>query len=295
MSTINHSGTVGLFLYAVFPIITTYLLCELATTGRPVQRKGWKNWFLLAVSILFAIGILAAKTLAIKIMLATGHTGGISYTADFLFPTAVVVAAVTLSLRSSRYLPGAFLAPVGIVATTLVPSFIQVMKTPATYEGTLPAYVPLAVFMLLPLAVMCSAVANYVAFKRSDTTTGADTQEPKNDRTEATADEPEESPADTGTETSETEQSEEQDKGPREAELSETEQTTEAAPVEQEPKEQDKPTAAEPEETLAEDPVTEEAAAEENETEEPAPEENEPEEAAAKEPDQCEENNTHNY
>jgi len=140
-------------------------LCELATTNRPVQRKGWKNWFLLAVSI-FAAGVLIlVKTVLLKTMLATGTTGPIPYVVNFLYPTAVVVVAVTLSLRSSRYLPGPFLASVGVVATTLVPSFVQVMRTPATYEGTLPLYVPLAVFMLLPIAVIGSAVVNFVASK----------------------------------------------------------------------------------------------------------------------------------
>ena len=160
---LNPTGITTFLTYILLPIVIAYLLSQIFTHGKPVQRKGWKNWFLLVLSIAFGIGI----TLITLLLGKTLHTTQIPspFIYYYFMPTALIVTAVTLSLRGSRYLPSILIPPITILLTSLTPSTIEILKSEQTYDGTLPLYIPLVLFMLLPATLLLSAIANFIASK----------------------------------------------------------------------------------------------------------------------------------
>ena len=160
---LNPTGITTFLTYILLPIVITYLLSQIFTHGKPVQRKGWKNWFLLMLSIAFGIGITLITLLLGKTLHATQIPSPFIY--YYFMPTALIVAAVTLSLRGSRYLPSILIPPITILLTSLTPSTIEILKSEQTYDGTLPLYIPLVLFMILPATLLLSAIANLITSK----------------------------------------------------------------------------------------------------------------------------------
>lgn len=164
---LNPTGITTFLTYILLPIIITYLLSQIFTHGKPVQRKGWKNWFLLTLSVAFGVGITLISLLLGKVLHATQIPSPFIY--YYFMPIVLIVTAVTLSLRGSRYLPSILIPPVATLLTSLTPSTIEILKSEQTYDGTLPLYIPLVLFMLLPATLLLSAIANLIASKISPT------------------------------------------------------------------------------------------------------------------------------
>lgn len=164
---LNPTGITTFLTYVLLPIVITYLLSQIFTHGKPVQRKGWKNWFLLMLSISFGIGIALISLLLGRILHTTQIPSPFIY--YYFMPTALIVTAVTLSLRGSRYLPSILIPPVATLLTSLTPSTIEILKSEQTYDGTLPLYIPLVLFMFLPATLLLSAIANLIASKITPT------------------------------------------------------------------------------------------------------------------------------
>ena len=164
---LNPTGITTFLTYVLLPIVITYLLSQIFTHGKPVQRKGWKNWFLLMLSISFGIGIALISLLLGRILHTTQIPSPFIY--YYFMPTALIVTAATLSLRGSRYLPSILIPPVATLLTSLTPSTIEILKSEQTYDGTLPLYIPLVLFMFLPATLLLSAIANLIASKITPT------------------------------------------------------------------------------------------------------------------------------
>lgn len=161
----NPYGIITFLIYTLLPIAITYLLAQIFTQGKPVQRKGWKNWFLLLISIatgalLAGISVILGKTFNNTNTVLTS-----SFMEYFLIPSALVIAAVTLSLKGSRYIPSVIIPPTAILLTSLIPSSIEILKSEQTYEGTLPMYMPLVIFILLPTTFLACTIANFAYAK----------------------------------------------------------------------------------------------------------------------------------
>lgn len=159
---INPDGVTALFTYIVLPITITFLLAQLFTHGKPVQRRGWKNWFLLLVSLGTGLAVTLVDLILGK--LATGPEL-VSFINYYLTPSALIVASVTFSLKGSRYLPSTLIPPVTILLTSLIPSTVKMIKAEETYDGTLPMYIPFVIFILLPVTLLTCTVANIVFAK----------------------------------------------------------------------------------------------------------------------------------
>lgn len=171
---LNPYGIISLFIYTLLPITITYLLAQIFTHGKPVQRKGWKNWFLLLTSL--GAGIILS-TISLILGKAFNNTNTVltsSFMEYFLILSALVVTAVTLSLKGSRYIPSIFIPPTAILLTSLIPSSVEILKSEQTYDGTLPMYIPLVIFIILPATLLACAIANLVyakfAPKKTNTT-----------------------------------------------------------------------------------------------------------------------------
>ena len=119
------------------------------------------------LSISFGIGIALISLLLGRILHTTQIPSPFIY--YYFMPTALIVTAVTLSLRGSRYLPSILIPPVATLLTSLTPSTIEILKSEQTYDGTLPLYIPLVLFMFLPATLLLSAIANLIASKITPT------------------------------------------------------------------------------------------------------------------------------